>query len=308
MIGPKWYSRSIFSRSRRMIGVIFSRAYNQVPCSSGGDSWFLQHSNLWHKPVPNPACVEPKFAIVNLLARIFSLPVLGTHPERHSPQMVSWFPLAIPIERPQHILAGENVKIHLWRVVDSHHVWYEWALTEPRPSRIHNAAGQAYKIALWRWSICFINWCICILHCSRNLPVKQCDRVGTHWITLNCIFVFVPKERLTAIGIASCSHRSGYRSIKSIAIIHIDNNRRNPVVHSSLWLPIWWPCIVLKRLRWIVCHGPRSFSPLKSIFILSILTSTTMILYMYDCLHRFTVYQNKTTPWRGLTCVLPLAK
>ncbi|KAA0200429.1 Protein arginine N-methyltransferase, partial [Fasciolopsis buskii] len=81
-------------------------------------------------------------------AVLFDDITLSTHPERHSPQMVSWFPLAIPIERPQHILAGENVKIHLWRVVDSHHVWYEWALTEPRPSRIHNAAGQAYKIAL----------------------------------------------------------------------------------------------------------------------------------------------------------------
>ncbi|TPP64856.1 Arginine N-methyltransferase [Fasciola gigantica] len=97
-------------------------------------------------PIKNEAIVHGLAGYFE--AVLFDDVTLSTHPQRHSPQMVSWFPLAIPLDRPQHVRAGEHVTVHLWRVVDSHHVWYEWALTEPRPSRIHNAAGQAYKIAL----------------------------------------------------------------------------------------------------------------------------------------------------------------
>ncbi|VDP77928.1 unnamed protein product [Echinostoma caproni] len=110
----------------------------------------LQESNARYTICTFPMDHE---AIVHGLAGYFEAVLfddvtLSTHPQRHSPQMVSWFPLAIPIERPQHVRPGERVTVHLWRVVEPRHVWYEWALTEPRPSRIHNAAGQAYKIAL----------------------------------------------------------------------------------------------------------------------------------------------------------------
>ncbi|KAF5400271.1 Protein arginine N-methyltransferase [Paragonimus heterotremus] len=78
----------------------------------------------------------------------FRHPKPGIHPQRHSPQMVSWFPMAFPLDHPVYVRAGESVTVHLWRVVNSRHVWYEWALTEPRPTRIHNGAGHAYKLTL----------------------------------------------------------------------------------------------------------------------------------------------------------------
>ncbi|CAH8504242.1 unnamed protein product [Heterobilharzia americana] len=73
---------------------------------------------------------------------------LSIHPERHSPQMVSWFPLVFPFEHPIHIHSGSRVTLYMWRLVSSRCVWYEWVLTEPRPTKIHNSAGHAYKIAL----------------------------------------------------------------------------------------------------------------------------------------------------------------
>ncbi|CAH8841351.1 unnamed protein product [Trichobilharzia szidati] len=73
---------------------------------------------------------------------------LSIHPDRHSPQMVSWFPLVFPLEHPIYVNADSQVTLHLWRLVSSRYVWYEWAITEPHPTKIHNAAGHAYKIAL----------------------------------------------------------------------------------------------------------------------------------------------------------------
>ncbi|XP_018650354.1 putative shk1 kinase-binding protein [Schistosoma mansoni] len=73
---------------------------------------------------------------------------LSTHPDRHSPQMVSWFPLVFPFEYPIHVHSRDKITLYLWRNVSSRYVWYEWVLTEPRPTKIHNAAGHVYKIAL----------------------------------------------------------------------------------------------------------------------------------------------------------------
>lgn len=73
---------------------------------------------------------------------------LSTHPDRHSPQMVSWFPLVFPLEYPIHVRCRDKITLYLWRNVSSRYVWYEWVLTEPRPTKIHNAAGHVYKIAL----------------------------------------------------------------------------------------------------------------------------------------------------------------
>lgn len=62
--------------------------------------------------------------------------------------MVSWFPLVFPFEYPIHVRSKDKITLYLWRNVSSRYVWYEWVLTEPRPTKIHNAAGHVYKIAL----------------------------------------------------------------------------------------------------------------------------------------------------------------
>ncbi|KAM3171329.1 hypothetical protein ACTXT7_016828 [Hymenolepis weldensis] len=73
---------------------------------------------------------------------------LSIHPERHSPNMFSWFPMVFPLNFAIPVKAGQDIKLHLWRCVSSRHVWYEWAITEPQTSKIHNSGGAAYKIGL----------------------------------------------------------------------------------------------------------------------------------------------------------------
>ncbi|VDL92718.1 unnamed protein product [Schistocephalus solidus] len=73
---------------------------------------------------------------------------LSTHPHHHSPNMFSWFPLVFPLETSVPVRTGEQIVLHLWRCVSTRHVWYEWALTAPVTTKVHNAAGSAYKIGL----------------------------------------------------------------------------------------------------------------------------------------------------------------
>lgn len=36
----------------------------------------------------------------------------------------------------------------MWRCVGRHKVWYEWAVTEPLASPIHNPGGRSYAVGL----------------------------------------------------------------------------------------------------------------------------------------------------------------
>lgn len=73
---------------------------------------------------------------------------MSTHPERHSPDMFSWFPLVFALLEPVHVRAGDRVTLHMWRCLSETKVWYEWCLTEPVPTQIHNPYGRSYTIGL----------------------------------------------------------------------------------------------------------------------------------------------------------------
>lgn len=62
--------------------------------------------------------------------------------------MFSWFPLYIPLRTPVVLKAGDKVEAHFWRCTSPSKVWYEWALTSPSPSPIHNPNGRSYWIGL----------------------------------------------------------------------------------------------------------------------------------------------------------------
>lgn len=62
--------------------------------------------------------------------------------------MFSWFPLYIPLRTPVVLKRGDKVSAHFWRCTSSTKVWYEWALTSPAPSPIHNPNGRSYWIGL----------------------------------------------------------------------------------------------------------------------------------------------------------------
>ncbi|KAL3315106.1 hypothetical protein Ciccas_006262 [Cichlidogyrus casuarinus] len=73
---------------------------------------------------------------------------MSIHPEHHSPDLISWFPLVFPLDKPIQVSGSERITVHLWRCTASREVWYEWAVTQPSCSKLHNAAGRAYKIGL----------------------------------------------------------------------------------------------------------------------------------------------------------------
>ena len=46
------------------------------------------------------------------------------------------------------VQAGQRVVLSFWRRAAPQKVWYEWAVTEPRCSALHNPAGRSYTIGL----------------------------------------------------------------------------------------------------------------------------------------------------------------
>jgi protein arginine N-methyltransferase 5 len=73
---------------------------------------------------------------------------ISINPETHSPGMFSWFPIFIPLKEPIYVSEGECIEVRMWRCVSTTKVWYEWALTSPAVTPIHNPAGRSYWIGL----------------------------------------------------------------------------------------------------------------------------------------------------------------
>nr|AEX33822.1 protein arginine methyltransferase 5-like protein [Schmidtea mediterranea] len=73
---------------------------------------------------------------------------MSIHPDMHSPDMFSWFPIVFPIIKPIQIKADSELSFHIWRVGNSKAVWYEWACTNPEVTSIHNPNGRSYSMSL----------------------------------------------------------------------------------------------------------------------------------------------------------------
>ena len=93
---------------------------------------------------------------------------LSTLPASHTPGMLSWFPLFLPLADPLLVEPGQRIVLQLWRCVEEEggladgggggrgarrrgaagRVWYEWALVEPSVSAIHNVGGRAVAMLL----------------------------------------------------------------------------------------------------------------------------------------------------------------
>jgi protein arginine N-methyltransferase 5 len=79
-------------------------------------------------------------------AELYDGVMLSTRPLTHTPHMLSWFPLFIPIRQPIIIHAKEKVRVNFSRSCDTNRVWYEWSITDKTP--IQNVRGWASSIAL----------------------------------------------------------------------------------------------------------------------------------------------------------------
>nr|XP_041568811.1 protein arginine N-methyltransferase 5 isoform X8 [Taeniopygia guttata] len=80
--------------------------------------------------------------------RLYGDVTLSIRPETHSPGLFSWFPIFFPIKQPVPVRAGQEVSVAFWRVATPTKVWYEWAVTAPACSALHNPTGRSYTIGL----------------------------------------------------------------------------------------------------------------------------------------------------------------
>lgn len=69
---------------------------------------------------------------------------LSIVPESFSDGMFSWFPAYFPLVKPILLDKGEEIQINFWRSSNKFKVWYEWCLTRPYQSIIHNIKGEMY--------------------------------------------------------------------------------------------------------------------------------------------------------------------
>ncbi|KAA0718812.1 Protein arginine N-methyltransferase 5 [Triplophysa tibetana] len=81
-------------------------------------------------------------------ATLYKDVMLSIKPETHSPGMFSWFPILFPLKQPIQLSSADKVSVRFWRCNNGKKVWYEWAVTEPICSAIHNPAGRSYTIGL----------------------------------------------------------------------------------------------------------------------------------------------------------------
>nr|XP_039272959.1 protein arginine N-methyltransferase 5-like [Styela clava] len=73
---------------------------------------------------------------------------ISIEPKTHSPGMFSWFPIFVPLMNPIPLTEGCTLQTDFWRCSNGKKVWYEWCVTSPQASQIHNPNGRSYTIGL----------------------------------------------------------------------------------------------------------------------------------------------------------------
>ncbi|KAL6530813.1 Protein arginine N-methyltransferase 5 [Orobanche gracilis] len=73
---------------------------------------------------------------------------LGIEPSTATPNMFSWFPIFFPLRTPVCVQPGTPLEVHFWRCCGSTKVWYEWCVTSPSASPMHNTNGRSYWVGL----------------------------------------------------------------------------------------------------------------------------------------------------------------
>ncbi|XP_027356887.1 protein arginine N-methyltransferase 1.5-like [Abrus precatorius] len=73
---------------------------------------------------------------------------LGIEPSTATPNMFSWFAIFFPLRTPICVDPGSTLEVHFWRCCGPTKVWYEWSVTSPSSSPIHNINGRSYWVGL----------------------------------------------------------------------------------------------------------------------------------------------------------------
>ncbi|KAJ0181084.1 hypothetical protein K1T71_003169 [Dendrolimus kikuchii] len=100
-------------------------------------SWIVQQENVMHGFGGYFDC------------KLFGEEMISILPSTHSPGMISWFPVFIPIRTPIRVQKGEVIKATFWRCVDSRRVWYEWVVeVGDKITPLHNSNGHSSEMLL----------------------------------------------------------------------------------------------------------------------------------------------------------------
>ncbi|CAG9865400.1 unnamed protein product [Phyllotreta striolata] len=71
---------------------------------------------------------------------------LSIHPDTHTRDMVSWFPIVFALQSPVQVERDQTIEVSFWRTESGDKVWYEWCLHSPVKTRIFNSCGKSYSI------------------------------------------------------------------------------------------------------------------------------------------------------------------
>ena len=74
--------------------------------------------------------------------------MLSIHPDTHTQDMHSWFPIFFPVSTPFYVPAGQHITASMWRKANTTNVWYEWSINSPINLPIHNPNGRSYHVGL----------------------------------------------------------------------------------------------------------------------------------------------------------------
>ena len=74
--------------------------------------------------------------------------ILSINPNNATKNMYSWFPIYFPIINPIKIKKNDKLTVHLWRKTNKKCIWYEWCITSPILSEIHNPFHRSYQVDL----------------------------------------------------------------------------------------------------------------------------------------------------------------
>ncbi|CAH1778835.1 unnamed protein product, partial [Owenia fusiformis] len=118
--------------------------------------FYFQHPNREEHDNSRYSCMEfdvKTNAVIHGLGGYFETTLykdifLSIVPETHSHGMFSWFPMLFPIREPMYVRKGDKVILHFWRRCTEKNVWYEWCISGPTATPIHNPKGRSYMIGL----------------------------------------------------------------------------------------------------------------------------------------------------------------
>jgi type II protein arginine methyltransferase len=127
----------------------------RAAAAAGGSGW-IPPAAL--DPIDNSRHCSLKFripvsALVHGFGGYFDCCLYGEvhvsiHPQNHTPNMSSWFEIFFPLRDPIYVVADQDIELDVWRVCSLVKVWYEWAVSNPSPSHIHNPNGRSYWVGL----------------------------------------------------------------------------------------------------------------------------------------------------------------